>query len=297
MQRIGILGLGRMGGALALALARPGSGFRVSDLIVRRKENAQAIAAELPEPPRIVIADGSAEIDTDIVLLTTGDADIAQAAEWLAPRLKNRPVVLHTSGSLASTELSACADVGCFTGSIHPLLSVSDAFSGSQKFRGTYFCVEGMAAAVEVAGQIVETLGGKSISIDTEYKPLYHASAVMSAGHLVALFSMAVEMLTKCGISSQDAQKLLQPLAVSAVENLSTRMPEEALTGSFARLDISVFERHLASFDEVIDAEIQKVFLLLGERSVDLAESAGGDTFKARELRERINMAKRKLGC
>lgn len=297
MRRISILGLGRMGGALALALGRPGSGFRVIDLIVRRKGDAAAISSELPSRPRIVLPDNAADIDTDIVLVTTGDPDIAEAARWLAPRLRNRPVVLHTSGSLASTELSPCAEVGCITGSLHPLLSVSDAFTGSKRFRGMYFCVEGMAAAVESAREIVSSLGGMSISIETEFKPLYHASAVMSAGHLVALFSMAVEMLAICGISTQDAHKILQPLALSAVENLSARTPADALTGSFARLDISAFERHLASFDELIGKEIQEVFLLLGERSVELAESAGGDVSKAKELRERINIAKRKLGC
>ena len=41
--------------------------------------------------------------------------------------------------------------------------------------------------AVEAAKKIVDALGGKSFSIETKYKTLYHASAVTACGHLVAV--------------------------------------------------------------------------------------------------------------
>ena len=298
MQRICILGPGRMGGALAIALAEASTDLSITQLIARRSlEAAEAIASRIEPRPEVVLSDEINSIEADIVLITTGDPEIRSASEWLSKRVKTSTVVLHTSGSLASTELSACAEMGCPTGSVHPLVPISEPVSGSKLFRAAYFCVEGDSVAQTVAEKVVSSLGGNKISIDTALKPLYHAAAVTSAGHVVALFSIAIEMLSKCGVDLKDAKKILLPLTQRAVENLCTQTPETAVTGSFARLDTASLDRHLASFEGKLPPEFVALFLLLGERSVDLAEQAGGNHYMAVTMRNRINMAKSKLEC
>jgi predicted short-subunit dehydrogenase-like oxidoreductase (DUF2520 family) len=149
MQRISIVGLGRMGGALAIALSH--AGFEIADVIVRRAESAELILEEINAP--VNLKRPGDPIDGDIVIIATSDPSIAECSETLSNSLNGRPVVLHTSGSLSSTVLSACASIGCETGSMHPLVSVSDALSGSRSFAGRYFCLEGTPAAVEAAGR------------------------------------------------------------------------------------------------------------------------------------------------
>ena len=164
-------------------------------------------------------------------------------------------------------------------------------------FNGRYFCSEGDEKALDAARSLVNGLGGKHFSIETEFKPLYHAAAVMSAGHVAALFGTAVDMLSKCGIESQKAREVLLPLLESTVANLRSLPPERALTGSFARGDLQAFERHLKSFNGVIDNETKRIFIELGARSVELATRGGVDPAGFEGLAARIDIAKSELEC
>ena len=174
---------------------------------------------------------------------------------------------------------------------------MSDAVLGAGRFADAYFCVEGDAKAVETAQKIVSKLGGKSFSIETKYKTLYHAAAVTACGHLVALIDVAVKMLGKCGLSEADAQATLLPLIKSTVENLEVQTTAEALTGTFARADVGTFEKHLAAFDENSLTEAKEIYLQLGERSVYLAQNQGADVENLREILTKISLAKNNFKC
>jgi predicted short-subunit dehydrogenase-like oxidoreductase (DUF2520 family) len=294
MRSVSIIGIGRVGGALAIALSR--AGFVVEKLVHRGDSIARSVSKLLPATVELV--PGSADlptIDSEIILITTPDPKIVGAAESLVGRLTKGCVVLHTSGSLSSESISPLRDAGYFTGSMHPLVSVSDAVSGADNFKEAFFCIEGQDKAVEAAREIVDALEGRPFSIDTHFKPLYHASAVTACGHLVALLDIAIDMLSKCGIERTHAKEILLPLVASTIANLKTQSPAEALTGSFARLDSEAIERHLSAI-EGMDDEVKAAYLLLGERSLDLAESNGGNAGDARNVRDLISIAKRNTG-
>ena len=294
MRSVSIIGIGRVGGALAIALAR--AGFVVEKLVHRDGSVARSVAGLLPATVELVASSEELpDIDSEIILITTPDPEIAGVAESLVGRLTKGSVVLHTSGSLSSEAISPLARAGYFTGSMHPLVSVSEAISGAENFKGAFFCVEGHAAAVEGAESIANALAGRPFSIDTQYKPLYHASAVTACGHLVALLDIAIEMLSKCGVERTHAKEILLPLVASTITNLKTQSPPEALTGSFARLDATGIARHLSAI-EGMDDEVKAAYLLLGERSLDLAVSNGGNADDARKVRDLISIAKRNTG-
>lgn len=292
MQSISIIGIGRVGGALALALAR--AGYRIEYLIHRGSAVTRLIGDNLPLESRIASGEEISSIGSDIILITTADPDIPDAAGLLARHLENRPIVLHTSGSLSSSILGELAAAGSSTGSMHPLVSISDAVSGAENFAGAYFCVEGDEIAVETARAIVLALGGQPFSIPSEQKPLYHASAVMACGHIVALIDVASEMLAECGMDRDTAKQVLFPLIASTIRNLEHQTPAEALTGSFARADVAALDRHLNSIDRSMSAAIRDVYLILGERSLDLAAANGVDANDIQRMRESIRVAKRK---
>lgn len=295
MQSVSIIGIGRVGGALAIALSR--AGFTLDHLVHRDPSTAKAVSAHLPASTQLTSSRSLPELRSDIVLITTADPDISVVAAKLAGKLKPGAVVLHTSGSLSSEVLSGLAAQGSFTGSMHPLVSVSDAVSGADSFSNVFFCIEGDEAALTSARLIVEALGGRAFSIDSNYKPLYHAAAVTACGHLVALIDVAIEMLSKCGVERAAAKEILMPLIYSTIGNLKTHTPENALTGSFARADNVAFERHLASIDRSMSPLVRDIYLSLGERSLDLAAANGVDPVELENLRELISIAKRKPEC
>src|SRR5436190_5420161 len=276
MTTVSIIGVGRVGGALALAL--PAAGYSIDRLVRRRGE-----------------PDQRSGIDSEIIFITTQDSEIVSVAEALAPTLNGTPYVFHTSGALSSKVLQKLADVGCKTGSIHPLVSISAPDLGPERFKGSYFCVEGQPEALAVANAIVAALGGNPFSVDTEFKTLYHAAAVTACGHLVALFDAAVEMMTKCGLSEDEAKVILLPLVKSTVENLGEQSTAAALTGTFARADTETFVNHLKTLNANVSDELLEIYLLLGERSLELAAKQGVSGERIESLQAKVSIAKSKL--
>lgn len=294
-MKLSIIGIGRLGGALALALA--GKGFQVENLIARNHENAAKIAGLINPQPRILSSGELEAINSETIFIAVQDFAIQKTAENLALNLKNKPTVFHTSGSLSSEILQSLRKIGCPVGSFHPLVSVSDAVLGKMRFNNSYFCVEGDAKAVEAGKEIVGKLGGNFFSVETRFKTLYHASAVMASGHLTALVDSAIETLQKCGLDERRAQEILLPLIASAVENLKLQTPVEALTGTFARADVETLEKHIETLRENISGDVLETYLQLGERSVRLAERQGADKENLEKMREKILLAKKNFRC
>ena len=268
-SEVSIIGAGRLGTALAIALEA--RGYRIRSLVARRIENARKAAAHLDGNIEVLAAKQLSSLSpADVVLITTPDDQIANVATKLgALNSGHKAVALHTSGALSSEILSPLRDRGWSTGSIHPLLSVTDP---QRPLAGAFWCVEGESRAVRLAKTIVRDLGGTSFSINSAEKPLYHAAAVMTAGHVTALFDVALEMLVACGLTRKTARRILQPLLASTVHNLETKDPAQALTGSFARGDVETVKRHLAALKEHKLADALDLYCRLGKRSIKLTK-------------------------
>lgn len=290
---ISIIGTGRLGGALAIALAK--GGCAVENLFARDVKTAERIANLIEPPPKILLPNELSKIASDVVLICTQDSEIENAAAALAESLPSKPIVFHTSGAFSSEILQDLKSVGCSVGSIHPLVSISDSVHGAKNFANAFFCVEGDDAAIGIAGQIVEKLGGKSFSIQTRHKTLYHAAAVTASGHLTALVDAAIEILTECGLEKSEAQTILLPLIKSTVENLETQNAAAALTGTFARADVRTLEKHIKSLGEIHSKEILEIYLQLGTRSLDLAKTQGANPENLEKMRGQILLAKKNL--
>lgn len=266
---ISIIGSGRLGTTLALALAR--RGYSVQSLVARRAASARKAA-------RLLDNEGQMEVQVlaakelrslrfaEVFLITVPDDQIATVASELR-RLELTATAFHTSGALSSVVLDPLRKKGWHTGSIHPLISVSHA---GVPLNGAYWSVEGDKSATRLGKEIVQNLGGKSFSIRSEDKPLYHAAAVMVSGNVVALFDVALEMLAQCGIGRTTAQHILLPLITSTVRNLETKNPAQALTGTFSRGDLETVKRHLAALRTNQDA--LELYRLLGKRSLKLTK-------------------------
>ncbi len=293
MVTISIIGVGRVGGAIALSV--PKEKYSIDFLAYRSTPVPKFIADQLSVNGGIMPFDDVSEISSDVVFITAQDFEIVSVAKELVDKITMNSVVFHTSGSLSSSILDDLKAAGCKIGSVHPLVSISCPEIGPKRFKGAYFCVEGDPEAVLIGEQIVSDLGGRPFSIDSKFKTLYHAAAVTACGHLVALFDAAVEMMTKCGLSSGDAKEILLPLVKSTVQNLGEQSTAAALTGTFARADIETFTRHLTALNKYVSDDLLEIYLLLGERSLELAAKQGVSPERIDTLRTKVSVAKSKL--
>lgn len=301
---VSIIGAGRLGTALARALAS--RGYTIEAVVSRTGHHARRAAKLVGTHPLALASTQLEELPpSDILFITTPDDHVAEVAAKLARTLDSRAgkvksvgkakgnvrrTALHASGALSSAALESLRSVGFATGSMHPLVSVSDSIHGAESFNSAFFCVEGSAAAVRAARGLVRDLGGQSFSISAQDKALYHAAAVMASGHMTALFDIAMEMLARCNLAPRRARAILLPLLRSTLENLYTADPARALTGTFARADTTTVRRHLDALRSQGMQDALAAYTLLGNRSLRLAKAAGArpDTLKeiARLLRE-----------
>ena len=285
---VSIVGSGRLGTALAKALSE--AHYEIEALVARQIAHARRAAALLGSPK---IALSEKELSTlpasKIILITTPDGEILKTAERIAglgtaPRGRT---VLHTSGALAASEvLAPLAVAGFATGSLHPLVSISEPRTGAAKLHGAFYCVEGDPAASRVARSIVKDLQGHSFQIASNSKPLYHAAAVMASGHVTALISVATEMLVQCGLDEKTARRVLLPLLESTVANLTVAEPATALTGTFARGDLITVGRHLQALSNRRLTEALAAYKLLGRHSLELAKNKIDAETRKQILRE-----------
>jgi predicted short-subunit dehydrogenase-like oxidoreductase (DUF2520 family) len=186
------------------------------------------------------------------------------------------------------------AEVGFQTGSLHPLVSISEPVSGAQALRGAFFCIEGTTKAKGLARSIVRDLDGYSFTIKPEKKALYHAAAVMASPHLTTLFDLATELLAACGLSRSDAQKVFLPLLESTVNNLKTASSQKALTGTFARGDVATVRRHLEALSGKEFAGAREVYKLLGLHALAMAERNGLDPKVVKQIRREVRVKSEK---
>ncbi len=288
---VSIVGAGRLGTALALGLEK--SGYKIEAVVARGAASARRAARLIHTKPLALAASELEQLPTsDILFITTPDdliGAVAARISVLQTETARGRVALHASGALSSSELKSLRESGWATGSMHPLVSISDARTGALSLSRAFFCIEGDARAMKRARLLVRSLGARSFSIKTEDKALYHAAAVMASGHMVALFDVAAEMLGRCGLTGKQSRAILMPLVESTLANLTKQEPARALTGTFARADIATVQRHLAAIQQEEMSEALAAYTLLGRRSLELARERGIESKVLKAIRNALD--------
>jgi predicted short-subunit dehydrogenase-like oxidoreductase (DUF2520 family) len=288
---VSIIGAGRVGTALGLALKAKGYEIEV---VVNKRPHTARRAARAFGPKTLALSAlqltrlSASQYDhlnrASLLIISTPDDIIAATAKQLAAIFRSKPngsirpkgvsairrIVLHTSGALSSDVLAPLRGAGFAVGSLHPLVSISDSRSGAELLTRAFFSVEGDPGAVRAAKSAVRRVGGQSFTIDSHRKALYHAAAVTAAPNMTALFDIALEMLGRCGLSQLRARQVLLPLLESTLANLATQDPSRALTGTFKRGDVSTVQKHLAALKAANLPQALAAYVLLGQRSLSL---------------------------
>jgi predicted short-subunit dehydrogenase-like oxidoreductase (DUF2520 family) len=284
---VSIIGAGRLGQALAAALSS--CNYQIVALVARRRGSAIKASKRQQDNPVALTPNRLASLPlSDLILIATPDDVIGETATKLSQTLNNGNgvTVLHTSGALASDVLDPLRRIGCETGSMHPLVSISDPVSGAWSLQYAHYCLEGTRKATTVARSLVRDLGGQSFTIKQKDKALYHAAAVMVSPHLVSLFDLASEMIVACGVRKRDARVAFAPLLQSTINNLKASETHKALTGTFARGDIDTVRRHLDALSLKKFAAAREVYKQLGLHSLDLMKKHGLPPDRVNDIRK-----------
>jgi predicted short-subunit dehydrogenase-like oxidoreductase (DUF2520 family) len=227
--RIAVIGAGRLGTAIATALADAGAPFDVEGPLGR----------------------GASPTGVDAVLLCVPDGEIAAAAT-LVPL---GPAVGHCSGATGLEPLARHIDAF----SLHPLMTVTAA---GARFGGAGAAVAGSTErALSTARSLAIALGMHPFALADEDRATYHAAASIASNFLITLEAAAERLAATASVD----RELLVPLVRATVENWAALGAERALTGPVARGDTRTVERQRAAvadrtpellplFDALVDA-------------------------------------------
>jgi predicted short-subunit dehydrogenase-like oxidoreductase (DUF2520 family) len=214
-MRIGFIGAGRVGTALAVALSR--AGYDVAAAADIDADASRRLAGIVPGCS--LCSDNQAVADAaDLVFLTVPDDGIAQAAgaiNWRAGQ-----GVIHCSGAASLDILASAAESGAAVGSFHPLQSFADLERALASIPGTTFAIEAESPLLETLAAMAEKLGGRWIRLGPGQRTLYHAAAVLAGNYPTALMSLAAGLWLKLGYTESVALRALAPLMRGAVENM-----------------------------------------------------------------------------
>jgi predicted short-subunit dehydrogenase-like oxidoreductase (DUF2520 family) len=268
--QIGIIGAGRAGGALALALARSGS--RITAIGAREPAAAATLAARAGAA---AMTPAEVAARAELVFLATSDNAIAEVCATIAAAGGWRPGqrVVHCSGALGREALAAAAAQGAHTGAMHPLQTLPDAETGAARLAGSFFGIEAAEPLRAELYALAQQLGGHPFDLAGIDRAAYHAAAAIVANYSVALYAVGVELLERIGVAPGIAAPGLLALLNGAVGNLD-RGAEAALTGPIARGDVATIAQHLAALERAAPEWIS-LYCALAHAALPLAQARG----------------------
>lgn len=238
--RLAILGAGRTGSSIAAAARAAGL-----DVAIGSRDVSPA--------------------DAEVFLFCVPDEAIRDACEGLAPALEPGTLVGHVSGATRLQALSAAADAGCHTFSLHPLQTIP---TSETDLAGSPCAVSGSSdRAREVAFKLAERLGMRPFEVPEEGRAAYHAAASIASNFLVALEESAAELLEAAGVES--AREALAPLVLRTAANWADS-GSAALTGPIARGDQATVKLHLEALAATAPA-LLPLYEALAQRTREVA--------------------------
>jgi predicted short-subunit dehydrogenase-like oxidoreductase (DUF2520 family) len=281
IERVVVVGPGRVGLALGYALAQSGA---VRELVFYGRR---------PEPPSHPLFGqglagyhfGLAPIPpgTEAVILAVPDDTIHELAHALAAQGAAPPgcAALHCSGALSAEPLAPLHVRGFAVGSLHPLQSLAHALQGAEQLPGSAFAVSGEPGAVAVARRLVAALGGQVLQIPVARRAQYHAAAALASNGLAALVATAARLLVRTGLEADTALAALYPLMRGSLANLERMGLQQGLTGPVSRGDVETVRLHLAT----LEPRERSVYVALGLELTELAAEARDENYPAEALR------------
>ena len=268
-----IVGCGRVGSALAKYLAE--AGYIPAGLASKNLSSAKRVA-DLMGSVNFTDTAWKVTRKADIVFITTPDSTIKEACDGIAVKngFNSGSVVLHCSATLTSSILLSAKKCGAAIGSMHPLQSFASTEYSHNPFSGIVTSVEGDDKAMDTARLVAADLGSGCITIQTEAKILYHASAVVASNYLVTLLALSLNLIRQAGVPADDAFRSLKPLIDGTLSNIEKMGVHGALTGPIARGDIQTIENHLLEIGSKTP-QLLPLYKILGLYTVEIAKGKG----------------------
>jgi len=292
MMRLGFIGAGTVGSALAIRLAE--KGYPVVAVSSRTRASAEKLAGTIKD---CRVFDSSQEVAdaADLVFITTPDAAIPEVVSMV--RWHKGQGVVHCSGADSAQTLEPATKFGANAGAFHPLQTFASVKQAIDNIAGSTFAIEAEEPLKSVLKDLAEALSGTCIELKASDKVIYHAAAVIACNYMVTLVKVADDLWQTFGVPRDQATKALLPLLRGTLNNIASVGVPQCLTGPIARGDAGTVRKHIEALRKEAP-DVLSVYCELGLQTIPVALAKGRiDENKADELRAVLKTGfKRKNG-
>jgi predicted short-subunit dehydrogenase-like oxidoreductase (DUF2520 family) len=274
--RVGVIGTGRAGSALAAALDRAGHRIVAGTTSARELP----LFAELGELPRLP-ADEVAAL-ADLVLVTVPDDILADLVRGLAVTgaIKPGQIVVHAAGRYGLDVLAPATQAGALPIALHPAMTFSGGAADLARLGEASIAVTAPPQFRVVGEALAIELGGEPVFVPDELRTLWHAALTHGANHLVTLVGQCVDLLTTAGVA--EPERVLGPLMSAALDN-ALRQGDAGLTGPISRGDAGTVAAHVR---DLATSPARDAYLALARATVERAAASGRlNTYAADDVR------------
>jgi len=244
MVKIGFIGAGTTGTALAVRLSQ--KGCPVVAVSSRTLSSAQKLAGLVSNCQVCHTAQELVDV-AELVFITTPDDVIAQVCSEV--QWHEGQSVVHCSGAHSVDILESVKKLGAAVGSFHPLQTFADVDQAIRNLPGSTFALEAEEPLLSTLKELTSLLNGNWVELKPGDKVLYHAAAVFACNYLVTLVKLAVDLWQDFGTSQKEATRALLPLLRGTINNIDNVGLPNCLTGPIARGDLGTIERHLNALE------------------------------------------------
>ena len=266
---VGVVGAGRAGTAMAVALSR--AGHRVVAASAVSQASLDRVHRSLPGVP--VLRPERVVADADLVLLTVPDDVLPGLVSGLVTTevpMAGR-LILHASGRHGLAVLDPAVRQGALPLAVHPVMTFTGRPDDAEKMTGISFGVTAPEPLRPVAEALVVEMGGEPVFIAEDKRGIYHAALVNAANHLITLVAQSADLLREAGVA--DPARMLGPLLGAALENVLL-LGDAALTGPVARGDAETVAAHVDVIKQTAPGALG-AYLALARLTADRALAAG----------------------
>ncbi len=269
--RFVLIGPGAVGKVLARRLVL--SGWECAGICGRGSAAGRRLAKEFEVPYTTSL--NKIELNKGFLLLAVGTSQIAPLAKELATLDLRWPdiSVLHHSGTLDIKPLAPLKKLGATVGACHPFMTFPR-FGGSVKAGSKedlydprfplFFGIDGDEQGLAASRKLVKACKSNSFVVKGGDRVAYHAAAVLACTLLGANIAMAVEILTKVGISEKSSRDAVLAIAQETLSNFSEYGIDRSWTGPQIRGDKQTIAAHVRAIHK-LNPETAKVYQMLSD--------------------------------
>ena len=277
MRRTAIIGPGRVGTALGMALAA--AGYRVEAVAGRGEPALQQFIQRVPTATVKPAAEATRTAEFVVVAVpddalgplaaaVARDEGVAEGSRWV-----------HVSGGSGPEVLRPVRLAGAAVAACHPAQTFPDPDTGLAALPGASWAVTAAESDLGWARVFVTDLRGTPVTVPSRARTLYHAGLAVGSNATATVVTLARDLLLGAGI--EDPNAFLGPLVTTSAAN-AAESGAAALTGPVRRGDAGTVAAHLnelrESLPEAVDAYVALSRLALGyARRAGLDEAAAAD--------------------